>query len=188
MAEVKILVKGYFKWLSESKLKASSNISLIKDGKINIIVDTGNVIVGKDILTNLKKEGLEPEDIDIVVNTHFHSDHRDNNYLFKNATIYIQEGTEKEDVYDFFPVLKTIQLSPNTKIIHTPGHTAEDISVLVNTEKGTYAVVGDLFFFKQQDTSEFVLDEIKLQESKKKVLTLSDYVIPGHAGVFKVKK
>ncbi len=187
MTEVKILVPGYFKWLSDNKLKASSTITLIRDGGKNIIVDTGNIAVEQEILTSLKKENLKPEDIDIVVNTHSHSDHRDNNHLFRKATIYIEEDTIKGDIYEFFPVLRTIELAVDTRIIQTPGHTGDSISVLTKTNKGTYAIVGDLFFFAQNDSPEFTKDEVKLQESKKKVLALADYVIPGHGDIFKVK-
>lgn len=188
MAEVKILVKGYFKWLNENKLKASSTVTLINDSGKKIIIDTGNIIVEQEIIKALKKEGLNPEDIDIVVNTHSHSDHRDNNHLFRNATIYVQEDTIKGDTYEFFPVEKSILLAPHTRLIQTPGHTSEDISILAETDEGVYAVVGDLYFFKQNDNAEFTHDEIKLQESKRKVLALADYIIPGHAEVFKVKK
>lgn len=188
MAEVKVLVEGYFEWLSENKLKASSTVTLIKDGGKNIIVDTGNIITERKITENLKKEGLDPGDINIVVNTHSHSDHRDNNHLFRNAVIYVQGDTIKGDVYDFFPVSRSILLTCNTKIIQTPGHTDEDISVLIETKEGAIAVVGDLFFFKQDDTPEFIHDEVKLRESKEKILALADYIIPGHANTFKVKK
>lgn len=188
MAEVKILVKGHFKWLNETKLKASSTVTLIKDGDKQIIVDTGNITVEREIIKALENEGLKPEDIDIVVNTHSHSDHRDNNHLFKNATIYVQDNNIKGDTYEFFPIEKSILLAPHTRLIQTPGHTNEDISVLVETNRGVYAIVGDLYFFKQNDNAEFTHDEIKLAESKRKVLALSDYIIPGHAEEFKVKK
>ena len=188
MAEVKILVEGYFKWLSETKLKASSTVTLIKDEGKNIIVDTGNIVVEQEIIDSLKKEGLKPKDIDIVVNTHSHSDHRDNNHLFKNATIYVQDNTIKGDIYEFFPIAKSILLAPHTRLIQTPGHTIDDVSVLVKAKKGIYAVVGDLYFIKQEDKPEFTYDEVQLSENKRKVLALADYIVPGHGETFKVKK
>ena len=188
MAEVKVLVKGYFKWLDENKLKASSTVTLVKDSGKNIIIDTGNIAVGKKIAESLKKEGLKLEDIDIVVNTHSHSDHRDNNHLFMNAVIYVQANTIKGDEYEFFPVLRSMLLAPNTRIIQTPGHTNEDISVLIKTKEGSYAVSGDVYLFKQSDISEFTYDEIKLKESREQIIALADYVVPGHGDVFKVKK
>lgn len=186
MAEVKIIVPGYFNWLSENKLKASSNVVLIKDGKNNIIVDTGSGVVESKIIEALKKEKLKPEDINIVVNTHSHSDHRENNHLFKNATIYVYANTIKNDTYEFFPVLKSMSLTPNTIIVQAVGHTDEDISVIVDTKEGRYGVAGDLF--KQEDADvEFCSDEIKLKESQAKIKALADFIIPGHGPLFKVK-
>lgn len=188
MVEVKILVKGHFKWLNETTLRASSTVTLIKDGDKQIIVDTGNIVVEQEIVKALKKEGLKPEDIDIVVNTHSHSDHRDNNHLFRGAIIYVQDNTIRGDNYEFFPISKSVLLAPHTRLIQTPGHTNEDISILTETKDGVYAIVGDLYFLKEKDDPEFTFDEIKLQESKRKVLALADYVVPGHGETFKVKK
>lgn len=188
MAEVKVLIEGYFKWLSESRLRASSTITLIKDGDKNIIVDTGNIVMEQEIVKKLGEEGLKPEDINIVVNTHSHSDHRDNNHLFKKAVIYVQDNTIKGDVFDFFSIQRSILLAPSTRIIQTPGHSLDDISVLVETKEGTYAIVGDLYWFSQNDKPEFVHDEVQLEESRKKILALADYIVPGHANIFKIKK
>lgn len=188
MAEIKVLLTGYFDWLSESTLKASSTVTLIKDEGKNIIVDTGSLRLEKELLKKLKKENIKPEDIDIVVNTHSHSDHRGNNHLFKNAILYVQSNTIKDDIYNFFSTLKTISLTKNVKIIQTPGHSVDDISVIVETKKGVYAVTGDLFFINQKEEPEFVDDIIKLKENREKIIALADYIIPGHADAFKVKQ
>jgi len=108
--------------------------------------------------------------------------------LFKNAIVYVQENTIRGDIYEFFSIQRSVLLAPNTRIIQTPGHSIDDITVLAETKKGVYAAVGDIYWFGQNDKSEFVLDEIKLKESRKKIMALSDYIIPGHAGLFKVEK
>lgn len=187
MTEVKILVPGYFEWLSENKLKASSSVALIKDTGKNIIVDTGSIVVSNKIIDALKGEGLTADDIDIVVNTHSHSDHRENNYLFKNAIIYVFANTIKGDTYDFFPTVKSIQIAPQTKIVQSVGHTDEDISVISETEEGMVAVVGDLFK-NESDDVDFCQDEVKLVESQAKIKAISDFIVPGHGPMFKVGK
>jgi glyoxylase-like metal-dependent hydrolase (beta-lactamase superfamily II) len=187
MAKVKVLVDGYFDWISDNKLKASSNVVLIQDSGKNIIVDTGNRVVKDKIIKSLKEENLTPEDIDIVVNTHSHSDHRDNNNIFPNATVYVYQNTIKDDIYDFFPVVKSIQIAPQTKVIQATGHTDEDLTVIVDTDDGVYGVVGDLFKNEDEDV-DFCTDETKLKESQIKVRALSDFIIPGHGKTFKVEE
>jgi glyoxylase-like metal-dependent hydrolase (beta-lactamase superfamily II) len=187
MAEVKILVPGYFEWLSENKLKASSTVTLIKDSGKNIIFDTGSSVVSTKIVDALKNEGLTTDDIDIVVNSHSHSDHRENNYLFKNAIFYVFSNTIKGDMYDFFPTLKSMQIAPQTKILQTVGHTDEDISVICETKDGVVGIVGDLFKDGTSDV-DFCRDEVKLAENQIKIKALSDFIIPGHGQMFKVSK
>ena len=41
---------------------------------------------------SLEKEGLKPDDIEIIIQTHLHHDHCGNTSKCKNAEIYIQES------------------------------------------------------------------------------------------------
>lgn len=56
--------------------------SLFVDGKEKILIDTGSD--PKDLLALKKEFG-----IDYIINTHYHIDHTAQNYLFKNAEIWI---------------------------------------------------------------------------------------------------
>ena len=81
------------------------------------------------------------------------------------------------------------QFTEDIKIIKTPGHNYTSISLLVKTEKGVVAIVGDVFWkedFPKDDI--YADDKEKLEQSRKKVLELADYIIPGHGDIFKVKK
>lgn len=42
---------------------------------------------GENVITGLAQLGLSPEDVDVVVNSHFHSDHCGCNEFFKRATV-----------------------------------------------------------------------------------------------------
>lgn len=82
---------------------------LIQHNGHNILVDTGitqddadalnrengndGVEVGPKRLPKyfLNELGLQPNDIDVVINTHFHYDHCGFNRLFKKATFYVQK-------------------------------------------------------------------------------------------------
>jgi glyoxylase-like metal-dependent hydrolase (beta-lactamase superfamily II) len=58
---------------------------------------------------------------------------------------------------------------------------------LIKTEKGLVAIVGDVFWkenFPIEDS--YASDKEKLQEGRKKILKIADWVIPGHGKIFKV--
>jgi glyoxylase-like metal-dependent hydrolase (beta-lactamase superfamily II) len=192
-AKVKILLKGYFIWIDrlEQKFKASSTVTLIRDGRVNILVDTGNHSVENKLVSALKREGLKPNDIYYVIVTHHHPDHVANNHLFKKARITDVLTSYKGDQFtvdlDILHKGKNI-ITPNVYIISTPGHELDECSVIVNTEKGVVAIVGDVFWSTQKEKNIMVKDAKELAKSQAMVVKLVDYIIPGHGGMFKVNK
>lgn len=185
MVKIKVLLVGYFKWLGKNICRASSTVTLAQDGKEKIIVDTGNLIDEKKILRALKKSKIKPADITMVVNTHAHPDHRGCNFLFKNAKFISSEDIQNGDRFTFAP-LRDFLLTPRVKIIHTPGHTSSDCSVVVNTAKGKVAIVGDLFWKGLKDKPAFVEDKKLHKASQKKILKMADWIVPGHGDIFRV--
>jgi len=186
MAEVKILLKGYFKWIEKNKCKASSTITLIRDENKNILFDTGNIGEEEKLIKALKKENLTPEDIDIVINSHSHPDHIGCNHLFKRALFINSESTFRGD--EFTLRKGSYEVTKNVKLIPTPGHTDECCSALVKTQKGLIVVVGDLFWSSQDSRLAFVKNEKLLKKSRAKIIKVADYIVPGHAGMFEVIK
>jgi glyoxylase-like metal-dependent hydrolase (beta-lactamase superfamily II) len=80
------------------------------------------------------------------------------------------------------------QLTDDIKIISTPGHSKDSLTLLVKTEAGTIAIVGDVFW--QQDKPEvdpYATDNEQLQKSRQQVLALADYIVPGHGAMYKVR-
>lgn len=187
MAEVKIIKQGYFKWTGTKSCKASSNVVLIIDGKTSIIIDAGCVGEEKKIIAGLKKEKLMPEKIDFVVVTHYHPDHIGCLRLFKNATFLDAVSEYKKDK---FSLRMKKQISPNVKLVRTPGHTADSCTVLVKTSKGVIAVAGDLFWFSRKENIDkgFVEDGKAFKKNREKILKISDWVVPGHSDIFRVKR
>lgn len=192
-AQVKILLKGYFEWLDKAgkKFKASATVTLIRDGKVNILVDTGHHQVEKKLVAALKREGLTPDDINYVIVTHHHPDHVANNHLFKNAIITDVLTTYKGDRFsvdlDILHKGKNI-ITPNVYIISTPGHELDECTVIVETAKGIIAIVGDVFWKQQKEKNLMVKDSKELAKSQATIIKLADYIIPGHGGMFKVSK
>ena len=155
-------------------------VTLIK-GKKNIIVDTGNLGYESDIIKELKKNHTKPEQIDYVINTHRHFDHCSNNYLFKNAERVTERSIwypdKKVEVYKSIDDIKI----PRVRLIATPGHQPEHISVFVKAEK-TYIIAGDAIepqrirnnFYKYNPNRAQIIASIK------KIFRIADVIIPGH--------
>ena len=199
MAKTKVLVEGKHK-KENDKIKIGSTVTLIKTDK-NIIVDTGSFLDKDKIIAELKKEKLTLEDIDIVILTHLHLDHVINTYLFKNAKIYCKfKGNDYpgqlhiplEGALQRIEINDNIEIAKDVKIILTPGHSDDMISVIVKTEQGVIVIAGDAISdeswadLKKQPDSFVIMNIEKYNETRKKILKIADYIIPGHGKMFKV--
>jgi glyoxylase-like metal-dependent hydrolase (beta-lactamase superfamily II) len=184
MAEVKVLIKGYTSSDSGDE-KTQATISLIKDINIVMIVDPGVLESQQVLIEALKNEGLLISDINYVGITHSHLDHYRNIGMFPNAkTVEFYGIWDKNTVIDWEE-----DFSPNIKIIKTPGHSRTGISFIVKTNLGNVGVVGDVFWKEDYPETDPYANDIKeLAKSRKLVLKLADFIVPGHADIFKVKK
>lgn len=192
MAEVKILIEGYAKPLKNGWL-ANSSVVLIKSNGKNIIADPG--FEREKLLNALKKEKLKTSDIDFVFLTHGHIDHSLLAGIFENAKI-----VDELYVYQKDTITEHNGVIPDTdlKVIRTPGHMEEHCSLIVGTEKGVYAVAGDVFWWLENEKQVIDINKPdndpehmniqKLIASRKKLLELADYVIPGHGKMFNNKR
>lgn len=186
MAEVKILVEGYTTADKPGEgEKTCPTISLVRDQDIVIVVDPG-VLENQSILVDaLKRERLSLEDVNVVFLTHSHIDHFRNVGMFPNAKVIEYCGVwDKNKVKD-----RQNQLTENIKIIETPGHHHTSLTLLVKTNLGNIAICGDVFWKENYpEIDEYADNPEKLKDTRKKLLELADYIIPGHAGMFKVKE
>ena len=74
------------------------------------------------------------------------------------------------------------------EIIKTPGHSYDNITLFVKTEKGVVAVVGDVFTKKGYEDDEFAQDMATLKKSRKLVKEKANFIIPGHGDIYEVEK
>lgn len=196
MAEVKILIEGCVKKLKDGWLASPSTV-LIKDRGLTILVDPGS---NKELLLKkLLKENLEPNDIDMIFLTHHHLDHTLNIRIFPDCDVLL-DGDKMNGADRIFAYSGNIPKT-DVKVISTPGHTLEHASLLAETEMGKIVIAGDLFWWldeeKQRTDYESLMshkdpggakNEKVLQESRKKILEIADWIIPGHGKMFKVEK
>jgi len=152
----------------------------IKGGDKNILVDTGAPAKGtekycpvepmQEVQTfeaALANQGLRPEDIDIVIQTHLHWDHVANTAKCTRAKVFVQEdelrfalaphpleagmyGIEFLQGLNYQLVKGDTEIVDGIKVILTPGHTPGVQSVAIETAKGTaiitgFCCVGDTF-------------------------------------------
>lgn len=185
MAEVKIILEGYTSADGPGNEATCCTISFVGDGEISMIVDPGTAMSQQTIVDKLKENGFKIDDINFVCITHSHMDHYRNIGMFPNAKSLDFWGIwDGDKVKDWTP-----QFSKNIEIIKTPGHNYDGITLLVNTDKGKVAVCGDVFWKENYpEIDPYASDSKLLKESRKKVLELTDWIVPGHAGIYKVKK
>lgn len=187
MAEVKILVEGYTSADTNEagEEKTGSTITLVRDKDVVMVVDPGVLEDQCTLIDELRKEGLKIDDVNIVCITHSHIDHYRNIGMFPTAKTLEYFGLwEKNTVKDWKK-----QFTNDIKIIKTPGHNYDCISLLVKTNQGTVAIIGDVFWKENLPIDDpYASDKEKLKESRKKVLELADWIIPGHGKMYKVKK
>jgi len=201
MAKVKVLVEGIHKFLG-SKLEISCTTTLIKSDE-NIIVDPGSFVNQEKLLKALEDANLKPEDIQNVILTHSHVDHTTNISLFKDSRIFMRfRGETKcvglfqkinEGILERFDILNE-QIVKDVKVIETPGHTNDSISVVVDSEIGKVVIAGDAMSSEEwldlnkKGNIDLLYDVDKFDISRKKILEIADWIVPGHGKMFKVEK
>mgnify|MGYP002629905458 CR=1 FL=1 len=196
MAQIKILIEGYAKEVNNSDY-ASSTTTLILAADKKIIVDPG---MNKQLLlAALKKEGLSTGDIDYVMLTHYHIDHSFLTAIFENA-----KAIDYSDVFSSDGKIEShdgIIPETNIKIISTPGHMSSHCSVIVETEEfGMVVIAADVIWWSDEEEQKtdgaslikhedpYAENMVQLIESRKKILEIADYIVPGHGKMFKVEK
>lgn len=189
---ISVLKEGYCFSQPDGTTRADGTISLLVGPKI-ILVDTGGPWDRQFLLNELEKNGLKPDNVDIVVGTHGHSDHIGNLGLFPDAMIVVGCDICRSDLYlpnelsNGLPFL----LDEHVSIIPTPGHTGRDVSVLVkNTSLGVVLVAGDLFeCCADEDSWQALSENPEVQEtSRVMALQTADVIIPGHGKLFRVQR
>ena len=147
----------------------------LEGGGKKILVDTGEMhpivsearekAIGGKIYTfeeGLQRWGLTPEEIDIVIHTHLHNDHCENDYKCINATFYAHEN-ELKRIHDPHPldfryledfiedieengqievITTDCQIVPGISVVCTPVHTDGGLSVVIDTSAGKAVITG----------------------------------------------
>jgi glyoxylase-like metal-dependent hydrolase (beta-lactamase superfamily II) len=169
-------------------VQARCTISLVLAGDVRMVVDTGGPDERNLVVELLAGQDLAPDDIEWVVCTHGHLDHVGNLNLFPYATFL---SGQDRSIGDHFSTLDLtagpIQLTSGVEVIATPGHTSEDISVLVHTDDGVVAIAGDVFEngdMRDQAWLQFSRSPRTQRRSRSALLAHADFIVPGHGPMF----
>lgn len=176
-ATVDVLVNGY------AHERVASSVVLVRENDVVIVVDPGMVADRREILDPLERLGVRPGDVTDVIFSHHHPDHTLNAALFTNARFHDVWATYHND--DWGDRTDVIEGAPSVRLLDTPGHTAQDISTLVETAQGLVVCTHLWWSVEGPAVDPTAQDQEQLEASRATVLALGPVmVVPGHGAPF----
>jgi N-acyl homoserine lactone hydrolase len=166
----------------------------------------------------LKRIGVTPEQINLIICTHLHNDHMELGHVYKNAKFIIQKAELEANLHphpleaprcvpkhlleglNFDVVDGDTEVVEGVRVLFTPGHTRGGQSVVVDTEKGKVVVSGLCTIRDNFEPPEPVnklmpvippgihLDAREAFESLKRIQQVADIIVPLHDIEFAFKK
>lgn len=189
LPRVRLVRRGFVERRGEAIIDASASVTLVEASGKQIIVDTGSRTECDKLLFDLNAMRIRPEDVDIVVNTHLHTDHCGCNELFENAAVYAHQ-LESPPIGNT-RISGSITLYPGVEVVHTPGHTAGSVTVFVSAEK-RYGICGDAIPTRANYDSHvppfIAIDRGLALKSMDAIISSADVIIPGHDAPFEVQR
>lgn len=162
----------------------ASSVSLVVDGDAVIVIDPGMVADRELILGPLRGHGFGAELVTHVVITHHHPDHTLNMALFPNAEVVDFWARYRDDQW-LDHEGEGYRVSPNARLILSPGHTGQDATLLATTDAGVVAFTHA--WWRSDRTPEvdpLGEDQDALVASRLRILAEADMVVPGHGEPF----
>lgn len=165
-------------------------------GPVTAIVDPGLVTQGSPLLLGLERLGVEPESVDLVINTHHHVDHTHANAYFPGATGVIHRHEYYQYTSDYRlgyepPNLRLLEgqwgdIAPGLRFALTPGHTVGSICVVAKVAEGNLVVAGDTVgplpeYFDKMKLPDGFPNRHEIIQSWWRIRDFEpDIIIPGH--------
>lgn len=180
------------------------NTYVIK-GTPTIIIDPGSTQFLTALLQELRQDGIDAKDIDIIANTHLHGDHCGANEAFKQTSgakilshplqkqFYNVTVIETARFFGFPPMEFTADsYTDNNKLdtgdmefelISSPGHSPD--SICFYRQKDKLLICGDVIFAGNTGRADLPggnADELKHSIEELSQLEI-DYLLPGHMDI-----
>jgi glyoxylase-like metal-dependent hydrolase (beta-lactamase superfamily II) len=164
--------------------RVASTVSFLRDGDHRVVVDPGMVPdVAGAILDPLAGLGESAASITDVVLSHHHPDHTLNAGLFPGARVHDHWAWYQADLWVDQPA-EGFAISPSVVLIETPGHTAQDITVVAGTPEGIVALTHLWWTAEGPAEDPYATDPEALHRGRARVLGLASLVVPGHGPAF----
>jgi glyoxylase-like metal-dependent hydrolase (beta-lactamase superfamily II) len=182
-ASVFVLYEGYVGRDGDDE-RVAGTVTLIVDGDAVIVVDPGMVASREELLAALGGRGLAAGDVTDVVFSHHHPDHTVNAALFPAARIhdhwamYVGDRWVDRDA-------EGLELGPSTRLLRTPGHTAEDISTVASTPDEVYVCTHAWWGADGPTPDPLGASDEELHASRERLLSFATVIVPGHGAAFR---
>jgi glyoxylase-like metal-dependent hydrolase (beta-lactamase superfamily II) len=178
-AELQVLCAGY------AADRVASTVVLVRDEGQAVVVDPGMVASRRAILDPLAAAGVDPATVGDVVFSHHHPDHTLNAALFENARFHDFWAIYRDDTWTDRPA-DGFELSSSVRLMTTPGHSAQDITTLVETADGLVACTHLWWSVDGPAVDPRAEDQGALERSRARLLELGPaLIVPGHGAPFR---
>ena len=177
-ARVDVLFTGY-----AELPRVAGTVSLVRDGDRVIVVDPGMVPSRSAILEPLEELGVSPAEVTDVVLSHHHPDHTVNVALFGEVPVHDFQAVYTRDTWQDRPA-DGVRLSPAVRLLATPGHTPQDLTVLVGTPEQVVALTHLWWAAGGPAEDPYAPDRALLRAQRDRVLAVAGLVVPGHGPAF----
>jgi glyoxylase-like metal-dependent hydrolase (beta-lactamase superfamily II) len=177
-ARVDVLFTGY-----AASPRVAGTVSLVRDADRVIVVDPGMVPRRSAILGPLEELGVSPGEVTDIVLSHHHPDHTVNVALFGEVPVHDFQAVYTRDNWSSRPADQA-HITPAVRLLATPGHTPQDLSVLVGTP-GQIVALTHLWWMAEGPIEDpYAPDPDVLRAQRERVLALAERVVPGHGPAF----
>ena len=163
--------------------RVAVTVSLVRDGDRVVVVDPGMVPDRSAITDPLRALGVDPADVTDVVLSHHHPDHTVNVALFGEVPVHDFQAVYTRDEWTSRPA-EGVALTPSVRLLATPGHTPQDLTVLVGTPEHVAALTHLWWTAAGPADDPYSVDAEGLRAQRERVLALADLVVPGHGEPF----
>jgi glyoxylase-like metal-dependent hydrolase (beta-lactamase superfamily II) len=164
----------------------AGTVLLLLEGEHVTLVDPGMVSAREAILGPMASIGIAPEKVTDVVLSHHHLDHTFHVGLFEHADVHDYHAIYRGDDWTSRPA-EGYQISPNVRLLETPGHTREDVCVAISTGDGL-CVYTHLWWNEDGPVEDLYAPSAEqLASSRRRILDLKpDWIIPSHGRPFRL--